>query len=175
MALSALASIQSSDHRACYVRSADHHVEHVLSPRPHEVLGFEEAKLPTAHDWRDSGMITLTRNQHIPNYCGACWSFASTASLGDRYRIMNKAKFPQTDLSMQVLLNCDKIDNGCHGGDYAGAHKYIHDAGGLPDETCQSYLATGHDQGNTCTDAGTTCLPLPTHPPTPTLATHQPS
>ena len=26
------------------------------------------------------------------------------------------------------------------------------DTAGLPDETCQSYLATGHDQGNTCDD-----------------------
>ena len=29
----------------------------------------------------------------------------------------------------------------------------MHDAGGLPDETCQSYLASGHEQGNTCKDA----------------------
>ena len=148
----ALLATSALAHRSCYIRSKDHHVEHVTSPRPHEVAGFLEENLPAAFDWRDSGMVTITRNQHIPNYCGACWSFASTASLGDRYRIMNKAQFPQTDLSMQVLLNCDLNDNGCHGGDYAGAHKYIHDAGGLPDETCQIYTATGHDQGNTCTD-----------------------
>jgi len=96
-------------------------------------------------------MITINRNQHIPNYCGSCWSFASTSSLSDRYRIMKNQVFPQTNLAMQVLLNCDMYDNGCHGGDYAGAHRYIHEHG-LPDETCQSYLATGHDQGNTCTD-----------------------
>jgi len=146
------ATAAAVDHRSCYVRSEHHDNEHVTSPRPHEVAGFQSSDLPTAHDWRETGMMTLSRNQHIPNYCGACWSFASTASLSDRYRIANKGAFPQTDLSMQVLLNCDKYDNGCHGGDYAGAHKFIHEAGGIPDETCAPYQATGHDQGNTCTD-----------------------
>jgi len=99
-----------------------------------------------------ANLVTITRNQHIPNYCGACWSFAVTSSLSDRYRIKNNASFPQTDLSMQVILNCDKADNGCHGGDPHSAHKFIVEAEGIPDETCQRYSATGHDQGNTCTD-----------------------
>ena len=51
---------------------------------------------------------------------------------------------------MQVVLNCDKMDQGCHGGDPATAFKYIKQAGGIPDETCQNYEATGHDTGNTC-------------------------
>jgi len=106
------ATAAAVDHRSCYVRSEHHDNEHVTSPRPHEVAGFQSSDLPTAHDWRETGMMTLSRNQHIPNYCGACWSFASTASLSDRYRIANKGAFPQTDLSMQVLLNCDP-DKGC--------------------------------------------------------------
>ena len=44
------------------------------------------------------------------------------------------------------------MDQGCHGGDPQSAHKFIVQAGGIPDETCQRYEATGHDQGNTCTD-----------------------
>ena len=191
------AAFASSDTRTGgYVRSKHHFAEHVLSPRPHEVAGFNFEDLPTGFDWRthettlQTSLVTITRNQHVPNCkwccprplliqpranpstvcclswlltlprpptrntdCGACWAFATTSTLADRYRIMTKGTFPQSDLSMQVLLNCDTDDNGCHGGDYAGAHKYIHDAGGIPDETCQSYEATGHDQGNTCTDA----------------------
>jgi len=145
-----------ADHAPCFRRS-DQRDELILSTRPHEMEGFTIDSLPDSFDWKKgkegmASLVTITRNQHIPNYCGACWSFAVTSSLSDRYRIINNASFPQTDLSMQVLLNCDKYDQGCHGGDPATAHKYIVEAGGLPDETCQRYSATGHDQGNTCTD-----------------------
>lgn len=178
-ALLALFAGVEASHSSCYRRSPDHHDEYVTSARPHEVAGFLERNLPTSLDWREkrseksgASLVTISRNQHIPNYCGACWSFASTSSLSDRYRIMNDAAFPQTNLAMQVLLNCDKYDDGCHGGDYAGAHRYIHEAGGLPDETCQSYQATGHDQGNTCTDMDVCrncspekgCFATPTYP-----------
>eukprot|EP00938_MAST-03A_sp_MAST-3A-sp1_P005661 g5661.t1 len=51
---------------------------------------------------------------------------------------------------MQVILNCDTYDNGCHGGDPLTAYRYIHE-NGIPEETCQLYEATGRDVGNTCT------------------------
>jgi len=77
--------------------------------------------------------------------------------LSDRYRIANNATWPQTDLAMQVILNCDKGNQGCHGGDPATAHKFIKDAGGIPDETCQRYEAAdptqkGTENGAACTD-----------------------
>ena len=52
---------------------------------------------------------------------------------------------------MQVILNCDTYDNGCHGGDPITAYRYIHEQG-IPEETCQLYEASGHDTGNTCND-----------------------
>ena len=54
--------------------------------------------------------------------------------------------------AMQVILNCDTYDNGCHGGDPITAYQFVHEQG-IPEETCQLYEATGHDTGNTCTDA----------------------
>ena len=45
---------------------------------------------------------------------------------------------------MQVILNCDTYDNGCHGGDPLTAYRYIHE-NGIPEETCQLYEATGRD------------------------------
>ena len=102
-------AVAAAGHGSCYKRSPTRHVEHVTSPRPHEQAGFSAAALPTDLDWRTnqpagtSPLVTISRNQHIPNYCGACWSFASTSSLSDRFRIMNKGAFPQTDLSMQYV------------------------------------------------------------------------
>ena len=111
--------------------------------------------LPKSVDWRTdahgNNIATKLRNQHIPNYCGACWSFAASSALSDRINIVS-GKIRQTGLSMQVILNCDKYDGGCHGGDPLTAYQFIHEFGGIPDETCQLYTATGHDTGRGCHD-----------------------
>ncbi|KAE9130864.1 hypothetical protein PF010_g3694 [Phytophthora fragariae] len=152
-----------------YVRSPDRSVE-LTSPRAHDVL--DVAKLPKNFDWRNvngSSYVTISRNQHIPHYCGSCWSFASTSALADRIMIA-KERSPgnkpsvevhrEVVLSPQVILNCDKKDNGCHGGDQLEAYRYIK-KNGVPEEGCQRYAATGHDTGNTCTDMDVceNCLP----------------
>ena len=120
--------------------------------------------LPKTKDWRmdadGKNLLTKLRNQHIPNYCGACWSFAATSAMSDRVNILS-GRVRQTGLSMQVILNCDKYDDGCHGGDPLTAYQFIHEAGGIPDETCQLYVAEGHDTGRTCdpVDVCMTCDP----------------
>lgn len=48
---------------------------------------------------------------------------------------------PEVDLAVQVILNCDTVDQGCHGGDPNTAYQYISQAGGIPSETCQLYEA----------------------------------
>ena len=121
---------------------------------PHGLRATDLFKdVPESVDWRvdqnENNIATKLRNQHIPNYCGACWSFAATSALSDRINILS-GKIRQTGLSMQVILNCDKYDGGCHGGDPLTAYQYIHEAGGIPDETCQTYVAEGHDTGRDC-------------------------
>ena len=39
-----------------------------------------------------------------------------------------------TKLAPQQLVDCDKTDNGCDGGDTIHAYKYVIDAGGLESE-----------------------------------------
>jgi len=133
-----------------YRRSEDRK-ELVLSPRMHEVL--ELSALPDELDWRQKdgrNYTTVSRNQHIPFYCGACYSFGSTSALADRIRIACHGTGREINLAMQVVLNCDQRDLGCSGGDALSVYQFIQESGGIPDETCQPYSATGHDTGRRC-------------------------
>eukprot|EP00927_Polykrikos_kofoidii_P051680 TRINITY_DN4546_c0_g2_i1.p1 TRINITY_DN4546_c0_g2~~TRINITY_DN4546_c0_g2_i1.p1 ORF type:complete len:618 (-),score=75.75 TRINITY_DN4546_c0_g2_i1:71-1924(-) len=137
---------------ACYRRSQNR-TELLTSPRMHEVLAT--AELPTELDWRSKdGMdwTTATRNQHIPHYCGSCYVFSSTSTFADRVRIARgKGSDREIIISPQVVLNCDLYDLGCEGGDTFTLFRWAKEAGGFPEETCQSYEALGHDTGNLCT------------------------
>eukprot|EP01083_Nonionella_stella_P022073 61038_1 len=126
----------------------------------HEKLGLT---IPDALDWRNidgKNYLSWSRNQHVPKYCGACWAFAATSALSDRFAIHHGDKFPEISLSPQVLLNCDTYDLGCHGGDAMTAYKYIAE-NGIPSETCAPYESTGHDEGAKCeaTDRCKNCDP----------------
>lgn len=106
------------------------------------------ADLPENWDWSNvNGVnyVTRMRNQHIPQYCGSCWAHSSTSIVSDRIAIMRKAAFPEINLSVQILLDYDMTDNGCHGGDYMSAFAFIKDHG-VTDESCSQYRAQGHEQ-----------------------------
>jgi len=144
----------------CYQKSSTRH-EHVTSPRMHEVLSLTE--LPETVDWRSVAgynLASTTRNQHIPKYCGSCYTFAGVSALSDRIAIARARAAEATmrparevTLAPQVVLNCDNAttNNGCNGGDSVLVYKFIHEFGGIPDETCQNYEAEGHDTGRKCT------------------------
>jgi len=95
--------------------------------------------------------LTVTRNQHIPQYCGSCWAHAATSALSDRIKIMRNASWPDFNISPQVLISCEMKDQGCHGGDSANANAYMAEMG-ITDETCSIYRARGHDNGIPCSN-----------------------
>ncbi|KAK9815670.1 hypothetical protein WJX72_007740 [[Myrmecia] bisecta] len=114
--------------------------ERVTGPRPHELLAVGE--LPRAWFWGNvdgKNYLSETRNQHIPQYCGSCWAFGTTAALNDRLRIKYQDRFPEVVLSTQVLINCQG-GGTCHGGNPYAVYEYIAQTG-LPDQTCQNYEA----------------------------------
>jgi len=114
--------------------------EHVVSPRPHETLNMLE--LPDSFDWRDvngKNYVSIARNQHIPQYCGACWAFASLSSLNDRIKIMRKDEWPEIVLSPQHMLSCGDAGS-CRGGNHFLAYRWLKEAG-VTDETCAPYQA----------------------------------
>jgi len=105
--------------------------------------------LPASWDWRNvSGrnLVTSDVNQHIPQYCGACWIHGTIAAYNDRIKIMRNGAFPDVMLGRQSVMNCVPAPDGispppgCDGGDSWMIHKYLKERP-MPDETCMPYIA----------------------------------
>jgi len=106
--------------------------------------------LPANWDWRDmngTNFLSWNKNQHIPIYCGSCWSQGTTSSLADRFNIMlgHKSTTPVA-LDAQVVVNC-QAGGTCSGGDPIDVFEYAYNHG-IPDSSCEQYVA--HDLDHAC-------------------------
>jgi len=93
--------------------------------------------IPENFTWTNADGINYINNvwnQHIPEYCGSCWAFATVGVLNDRIKIQRKAQWPDIQLSEQVLLSCDKQHRGCSGGWPLIAFRWIKE-NGITDNT----------------------------------------
>ena len=133
------------------------------SPLPYTYISMEE--LPISFFWGDvngTSYLTHSLNQHIPQYCGACWAHSSLSSLADRIKIARNAKGDEINLSVQYLLNCGATMAGsCHGGSATGAYDFIQTRGYIPYDTCQPYIACSSDSNEGfCPHVDTSCSPM---------------
>ena len=144
--------------------------------------------LPQVFAWNNvAGVNYLTKNlnQHIPVYCGSCWAHGSISSLADRIKIRRKAAWPDINLSIQFLLNC-QMGGSCNGGDHLATYKAIHEYGSIPYDDCMIYQACSSDSSeqecknnkqmfectatnicktcDTFTNRGGTCSPIMQYP-----------
>jgi len=116
------------------------------SPLPQDYI--KDADLPDSWDWRNingTNYCTMSRNQHIPQYCGSCWAHGSVSALGDRIKIARKAKGIDINLSVQHVLNCGNVGS-CHGGSVDGPYQWLHGiskktGSGISYETSNPYMA----------------------------------
>mmetsp|Transcript_19196 Transcript_19196/g.24208 ORF Transcript_19196/g.24208 Transcript_19196/m.24208 type:complete len:376 (-) Transcript_19196:437-1564(-) len=117
--------------------------------------------LPENFNWCDEGLCTASWNQHIPQYCGACYVHGALSSANDRIKIqMHRAgyKGPDVILSRQSFLNCAPahgLGAGCEGGLASEVFEFMAKFG-LPDETCLPYNATDNSKydGGFCPPEG---------------------
>eukprot|EP01124_Arcella_intermedia_P027253 TRINITY_DN528_c0_g1_i2.p1 TRINITY_DN528_c0_g1~~TRINITY_DN528_c0_g1_i2.p1 ORF type:complete len:333 (+),score=26.74 TRINITY_DN528_c0_g1_i2:40-1038(+) len=97
------------------------------------------AALPTAFDWRTKGAVTPVKDQ---GQCGSCWAFSVTENIESVWMlakgINSSAMAP---LAPQQIVDCDKVDAGCNGGDTPTAFEYVIKAGGQDTEASYPYKA----------------------------------
>lgn len=113
----------------------------------YQVTHTMDTEIPQSFTWSNvEGVNYLTKNlnQHIPVYCGSCWAHGSVSSLADRIKIMRKAAYPDINLSIQFILNC-QMGGSCNGGDHLATYKAIHEYGSIPYEDCMVYQACSSD------------------------------
>lgn len=117
----------------------------VKGTRPQDYIRTED--LPAEWNWAQingTNFLTMSRNQHIPQYCGSCWAHGSVSALGDRIKIARKGKGVDINLSVQHILNCGGIGS-CHGGSVIGPYQWLHKLSqtgtGISYETSNPYLA----------------------------------
>jgi len=125
---------------------------------------LQTINLPDTFTWEaqnEINYLTKNLNQHIPSYCGSCWAHGSISALSDRIKIMRKAQFPDINLSIQFLLNC-QFGGSCMGGDHLATYKSIKDYGQIPFEDCMNYQSCSSDsREEACTTKENfTCEPI---------------
>merc|ERR1711988_1896821 len=132
---------------------------HITSALPHTYIADED--LPTNFTWCDKDGVnycTMSRNQHIPQYCGSCWAHGSVSALGDRIKIARGGKGIDINLSVQHMLNCGGVGS-CHGGSVEGPYQWLHQISektgtGISYETSNPYMACSSESTEGICKAG---------------------
>jgi cathepsin X len=133
----------------------------------HELLGLKAKDLPDEFSWGDvngTSFLTMSRNQHIPQYCGSCWAHGSVSALADRVKIARGAKGADINPSVQHVLNCNG-GGSCHGGSVDGPYQWLKRLSakgeGISYESSNPYMACSSEMRTGLCGAGDwTCTPI---------------
>ena len=83
-------------------------------------------------EWKGCASIATVRSQ---GKCGSCWAFSSAEALSDRFCAQSGANL---SLSVEFLMDCNVVNNGCAGGLLDDSWKFMATTG-LPTESCVPY------------------------------------
>ncbi|XP_071696690.1 low-temperature-induced cysteine proteinase-like [Rutidosis leptorrhynchoides] len=104
-------------------------------------LSTKSCDAPASLDWRDKGVVTPIKDQ---GQCGSCWAFSVTGSIEGAYAL---ATGELISLSEQELVDCDKNDYGCDGGNMDTAYRWIIKNGGIDSEADYPYTSSNGRNG----------------------------
>ena len=151
VAFTAVVSLAAAADRKSEVWTAEQEAEAGIiadsytTTRPQDLLSA--VALPDEFTWGNKdgvNYLTMSRNQHIPQYCGSCWAHGAVSALGDRIKIARNAKGIDINLSVQHILNCGNIGS-CHGGSVVGPYQWMKKlserGSGISYETSNPYMA----------------------------------
>jgi cathepsin X len=139
--------------------------EFIVSPQPKDM----NLQVPDTFTWCNNNGVnycTMSRNQHIPQYCGSCWAHGAMSALGDRIKIARKAQGIDINLAIQHMLNCGNAGT-CMGGSVVGPYSWIKQISrsgtGIAYETEQPYMACSSDSTEGfCKSVKWDCTPMNT-------------
>ncbi|KAE8811234.1 hypothetical protein D1007_11983 [Hordeum vulgare] len=95
----------------------------------------ERASRPSKIDWVEAGAVSrVVRNQKS---CGSCWAMAVAASVEAIHYLKTLQSIA---LSVQELVDCNTENDGCNGGHYLYAFRYVR-KNGLLAESSYPYIA----------------------------------
>merc|ERR1712100_325310 len=139
----------------------------------HDLLEEPNGGYPDAFTWCNKdgeNFCTISRNQHIPQYCGSCWAHGAVSALADRIKIARGSQTgPDINPSVQHILNCGNAGS-CHGGSGGGTYQWIHQNGHVATETANPYLAcSSESKEGFCPHVDTSCSAMNTARTCPTF------
>jgi len=104
---------------------------------------YSQDDLPANVDWRDmngKNYMSWNKNQHIPRYCGSCWSQGSSSAIADRFQILNDLMGPTpVGLDAQAIINC-QAGGSCDGGNPGTVYEWAYNYG-MVHSSCEQYVA----------------------------------
>jgi len=113
-------------------------------PKSENSYDFENDDLPESEpievNWVRSGASSPVRTQKM---CGSSWAFASMDAVESAFKIKGGELL---DTSRQALVDCDKSNKGCDGGDPSKAINWLKD-NGVYKESDYRYIVK---QNSTC-------------------------
>lgn len=164
----------------CVMFSQPKHSE-VWSSKFSEMAGIAKGEASTLLDavpaeftWCNNKGVnycTMSRNQHLPQYCGSCWAHGAVSALADRIKIAQGgsngvAGSPNIDinLSVQHILNCANVGS-CHGGSVDGVYSWLKEVSasgtGISYESAMPYIACSSESTEGfCGKVDTSCTPI---------------
>jgi cathepsin X len=120
-------------------------------------------KYPEEFTWCNKSGVnycTMSRNQHIPQYCGSCWAHGALSALADRVKIARGGMGIDINPSVQHILNCQG-GGSCYGGGGGALYQWVKQNGGVSTETSQPYLACSSDsKEGFCSKLDLKCTPV---------------